>query len=1124
MPCLRRLLLVAVLSLLPWGLFAQNTAYNPPAGYYAAAEGLNGTALKAALHGIIRNHRIIPYTSFLTDAWDALKELDEDPANPANVRLIYSGGSVPKWDTSGDGNPSISEDSWEREHLWVRSSGVGSTGADTSDLFNLRPIRGSVNSSRNNRLYDQADPFHPTDPARTPPNCPECLYDYYNGQGSIWTPRPSEKGDLARAMFYMAVRYDGRDADTVDLELSDDPNAPAGVFGYLSTLLQWHIDDPVNEEERLRNHLVYTKYQYNRNPFVDRPEMVAKVFGTLSELPGLFVTLTPSVVAEGAVAQARVSIAVAVANPVIVQLYLAGAASAEISLPQTVTITPGQTFAPFSITALADGVADGDKLATVIAVAANYESGAAVVSVLDAQGSSTGATTSISITNAGYYTQNFNSLPASGTNGWTDNGTLTGWYAERTGTGTNIAASAGATTTGGLYSFGTNSDRALGSIGSSSAGSFAWGVAFRNATDQAITLTTLSYVGEQWRNSGATNPQAISFSYQIGSGAAALTPGSDTGWNLLTGLDFTSPVVGGTAAALSGNAAANRQQVSSDLYLLLPPGAWITLRWRDINHTGDDHGLAIDDFRLDWSVPPSGQPPALTSAVQVVGQLGVAFNFQLAASNGPQFFEVEGLPAGLLYNSLTGVISGTPETAGVYDLTVLAVNASGATTSTMVLTVEKGLPQITTLPAASAIKLGQALSASSLTGGTAGVPGTFVFDAPATLPPFGINRQAVTFRPADTANYRPVALQIPVTVNYQTGFEAAAKSSYTAGNVTADGVVWNFDDALIGTDSADVKNAARAARLRNSAITMPQNLPAGIADISFLYARSNFTGDRTGTSPLFAVEYSTDQGATWTQAGPTVNLAGVDALTAFTATINTTGPTRLRLRKLSGTADKRWNVDDLVVTPYAQPPPPVPVITSPSAATGRVGTSFSYQITATGDPDFYEADDLPPGLALDPLVPGRITGTPSAAGFFAVALRAVNVTGEDTATLTLGIDGTTFGEWSGGAPQTEALVRAYALGGAAGPGASGEWPLTSVDAAEISITAIVRTDDAGLLVRGESSPNLASPWSTADVVEQGAAQGIGQAGVPAGCERRRFSIPRGAGPAKFLRLRIELAP
>jgi endonuclease I len=156
---------IAILGLLA-GQAAYAQPYAPPVGYYAAAEGLSGPALKAALHSIIRNHTVIPYTAYWTDTWDALKVLDQDPLNPANVRLIYSNGSVPAWDTDGDGNSSTSADSWQREHLWPRSSGIGNTGADTSDLFNLRPIRISVNASRGSGYHAQADPFDPVDLAQ----------------------------------------------------------------------------------------------------------------------------------------------------------------------------------------------------------------------------------------------------------------------------------------------------------------------------------------------------------------------------------------------------------------------------------------------------------------------------------------------------------------------------------------------------------------------------------------------------------------------------------------------------------------------------------------------------------------------------------------------------------------------------------------------------------------------------------------------------------------------------------------------------------------------------------------------------------------------------------------------
>jgi endonuclease I len=1106
--------------------FARSPAYDPPAGYYTPSEGLTGPALKAALHSIIRNHLVIPYTSSWTDTWDALKNLDHDPLNAVNVRLIYSNGSVPAWDTGGDGNTSITENSWSREHLWPQSLGVGGTGADTSDLFNLRPIRSSVNSSRSNRFYDQADPFHPVDPARTPPNCPECLYDYNNGQGGIWTPRPEEKGDIARAMFYMAVRYDGRDAETLDLRLSDEPDASTGTFAYLSTLLQWHIEDPVSEDERRRNHLIYTQYQRNRNPFVDRPELVTQVFGVLSELPALTVTVTPSAVAEGQSATGRVRIAVAIAQPVTVRLVKIGAAAADITIPADVTIEPGQTSAEFPVTIASDAVVDGDQEVSLIGVAANYESGAASLLVLDAQGTSTGAVSSTFITGAGYYQQNFDTLPSSGTTNWTDNSTLSGWYAQRTVTNTTtIISTNGGSSTGGLYSFGTTggTDRALGSVGSSGSGAVAWGAAFRNDTAGLLSFTSLSYIGEQWRSGGTNSAaQTVSFSYQIGSGASDLTAGSDSAWTLLPSLDFTSPVNSATSGALNGNLEANRVAVSSGLDLLLTPGAWITFRWRDVDHSGTDHGLAIDDFRLDWSVQPPGDKPEVTSADTASAALGQAFQFQLAATGNPAFFEAEDLPPGLIC-SPGGLISGTPQTAGTFTVRVLALNAAGAGTGTLVLEVEQAPPAITALPVAAAIRLGQPLSAATLTGGAASVPGSFAFQEPAFTPPFGVATRTVVFTPVDTINYGPAEAQVPVTVNYVTDFESASKAGYASGDVLLDGIGWNMTEALVGGNEAgDFKNGTKSARLRGygiSALSMLSDL-SGIGTVSFQHRRYG-----TDTQVPWIVERSTDQGVTWTEIGRFT--AGENA-TTFSATLDLPSATRLRIRTATaGTSNRRANLDDIVITPYVAPVLPRPVITSPLAAALRVGRDFTYQLAALHDPDVLEIEDLPPGLAVDPQVPGRVTGRPTAGGTFAVTLRALNASGETTATLQLDIASSSFAAWSGEAagapPSSPAVLAAYAVGAAAGPDSPGEPAFAQIDGGYLVLSALVRTDDPDLVVTGLVVDDLADFGGPSEVTVPGE-RAADQTGVPDGHEHRFFRVPAGSSDRKFLRLRIEYGP
>lgn len=86
------------------------------------------------------------------------------------------------------------------------------------------------------------------------------------------------KGDVARMLFYMVVRYDESE---LDLELVDsikDRSNKDPEHGKLSTLLKWHNDDPVDNYERYRNHIIYDKYQHNRNPFIDHPEFVSRIW------------------------------------------------------------------------------------------------------------------------------------------------------------------------------------------------------------------------------------------------------------------------------------------------------------------------------------------------------------------------------------------------------------------------------------------------------------------------------------------------------------------------------------------------------------------------------------------------------------------------------------------------------------------------------------------------------------------------------------------------------------------------------------------------------------------------------------------------------------------------------
>ena len=233
-----------------------------PPGYYNATHQLYGISLKQALYNLIKNHRVYEYTSDTTDTWDLLKDLDRDSLNPSNVIEIYTGWSVNAAQEYNNGN------GWEREHVWAKVHGGFDINPPAgTDVHHLRPIDKTINAARNSRWFAECN--EPYTVGGLPSG------SYYSTNQWVWKPRDCDKGDVARMLFYMAVRYEGENGEP-DLELVDYLPAinhdPAPIMAKLSDLLQWHAQDPVDSYERKRNDLIYTKYQHNRNPFIDVPD------------------------------------------------------------------------------------------------------------------------------------------------------------------------------------------------------------------------------------------------------------------------------------------------------------------------------------------------------------------------------------------------------------------------------------------------------------------------------------------------------------------------------------------------------------------------------------------------------------------------------------------------------------------------------------------------------------------------------------------------------------------------------------------------------------------------------------------------------------------------------------
>ena len=238
--------------------------------YYSTAFGTKDEVLKQTLHNLISNHQEYPYTSSSTDVWDILKVTDRDSLNPNNVILIYSGRSVNAAQEYNSGS------GWSREHVWAKSRGdFGTSPGPGTDVHHLRPCDVSVNSTRNNRNFDNCK------------NCQDVIDNGFNTgskkDASLWTFEPPDavKGDVARMILYMAIRYEGT-AGGPDLELSPtllDKSSKEPKQAKLATLLEWNRIDPVSNWERNRNEIIFSNYQGNRNPLIDHPELAEYLWG-----------------------------------------------------------------------------------------------------------------------------------------------------------------------------------------------------------------------------------------------------------------------------------------------------------------------------------------------------------------------------------------------------------------------------------------------------------------------------------------------------------------------------------------------------------------------------------------------------------------------------------------------------------------------------------------------------------------------------------------------------------------------------------------------------------------------------------------------------------------------------
>ncbi|MDP8220503.1 MAG: endonuclease, partial [Candidatus Stygibacter frigidus] len=269
---MRNLLALSICLSLALPIFSG--AFDPPADYYQGCDNLKGDQLKGQLHKIISGHKVFPYFGDgEIGTGEIMMDVDQDPDNPDNLICFYSGFSYPKaWADMGSRTDykalgTTHENTWNREHVWSKSHGFPGMKTDMAytDVHNLRPEDRSVNSAKGDKDFDWG--------GFDEPEVDNCYTDI-----DSWEAPDRVKGDIARCIFYMATRYEGTDTP-YDLEIVDYTNTQGPLYGKLSTLLEWNKLDPPDEYEKRRNQIIYTKYQHNRNPYIDHPEYAYLIWG-----------------------------------------------------------------------------------------------------------------------------------------------------------------------------------------------------------------------------------------------------------------------------------------------------------------------------------------------------------------------------------------------------------------------------------------------------------------------------------------------------------------------------------------------------------------------------------------------------------------------------------------------------------------------------------------------------------------------------------------------------------------------------------------------------------------------------------------------------------------------------
>ena len=237
-----------------------------PQGYYNSLKGKTGEDLKDAVHAMTVNHTVLSYNSL----WYYYVETDARPDNPNQVWDMYSNNTYYFSSTRGNAVSGMN-----KEHSFPKSWWGGSKNAAYSDLHHLIPTDANANSARSNWPFGEvasSDWDNGLSKRGTP----------RSGQGGgasrVFEPADEYKGDFARIYFYMVSCYQELNWKTTYMLTNSDWRTLNQWS--IDLLLRWAREDPVSQKEITRNDAI-ARYQNNRNPFVDNPDLMEYIWGTM---------------------------------------------------------------------------------------------------------------------------------------------------------------------------------------------------------------------------------------------------------------------------------------------------------------------------------------------------------------------------------------------------------------------------------------------------------------------------------------------------------------------------------------------------------------------------------------------------------------------------------------------------------------------------------------------------------------------------------------------------------------------------------------------------------------------------------------------------------------------------